>query len=378
MKIGIEGQRLFREKKHGMDMVALEIIRNLQNIDTQNEYVIFVKPDMDNACIQETLNFKVVELNGGPYPTWEQIALPRAAKAEGCDVLHCTSNTAPVKTSIPLVITLHDIIYLEGLKLSREGGTLYQRMGNIYRKWNVPKVVKKADKIVTVSHFEKKRIDKHFNFENNEVEVVYNGVGEHFTKITNKKDLESIRNKYKLPEKFLFFLGNTDPKKNTKNVLQAYSIYRKKTKEPLPLVMLDFGEENLMNILESINAKDLRKHIQLTGYIINTDLPAIYNLCEVFLYPSKRESFGIPILEAMASGAPVITSNTSSMPEVAADAAYIVDPENPDSISLGIHRMITNQSLRDKNIEKGFKRASEFSWLNSARQMLKVYESIAK
>jgi glycosyltransferase involved in cell wall biosynthesis len=333
---------------------------------------------MDNACIQETLNFKIVELKGGPYPIWEQYALPKAAKAEGCDVLHCTSNTAPVKTDIPLIITLHDIIYLEGLKLSREGGTLYQRMGNIYRKWNVPKVVEKAQKIVTVSHFEKKRIDKHFNFKGNEVEVVYNGVGDHFTKISDKKELENIREKYSLPKKFLFFLGNTDPKKNTKNVLKAYSIYREKTKNPLPLVMLDFGEDKLMKILESINEKGLREHIQLTGYIINSDLPAIYNLCEAFLYPSKRESFGIPILEAMACGAPVITSNTSSMPEVAGDAAYIVDPENPESISLGIHRMLTNHSLKNKNIEKGYQRAKDFSWLNSARQMLKVYQSLTR
>lgn len=378
MKIGIEGQRLFREKKHGMDMVALEIISNLQSLDAHNEYVIFVKPDMDNACIQETLNFKIVEVKAGPYPVWEQYALPRAAKAEGCDVLHCTSNTGPVNTDIPLIITLHDIIYLEGLNLSREGGTLYQRLGNIYRKWNVPKVVKKARKIVTVSNFEKKKIDKHFNFKGNEAEVVYNGVGDHFTKISDKKELENIREKYNLPKKFLFFLGNTDPKKNTKNVLKAYSIYREKTKNPFPLVMLDFGEDKLMSILGSINAKELREHIQLTGYIINSDLPAIYNLCEAFLYPSKRESFGIPILEAMACGAPVITSNTSSMPEVAGDAAYIVDPENPESISLGIYRMTTNQGLRNKNIEKGFKRAKEFSWLNSARQMLEVYQSIGQ
>lgn len=377
MKIGIEGQRLFREKKHGMDMVALEVIRNLQKIDTKNEYVIFLKPDLDNACLQESTNLKIVELKGGPYPSWEQFALPRAAKAEGCDILHCTSNTAPVFTSIPTVITLHDIIYLEGIKMNKGGGTLYQRMGNIYRKWNVPKVIKKAHKIITVSYYEKKKIDKHFGFGDKKVDVVYNGVGEHFRKIKNKSELENIRQKYKLPERFLFFLGNTDPKKNTANVLKAYAHYLSKN-NPIPLVMLDFGEEKLKSILDSIGKPEIRKHIHLTGYIINSDLPAIYNLCDVFLYPSLRESFGIPILEAMASGAPVITSNTASMPEVAGDAAYIVDPKKPESISLGIYRLLTNQSLRDKNIEKGYKRAQEFSWNNTARQTLEIYNQLSK
>ena len=375
MKIGIEGQRLFREKKHGMDMVALELIRNLQKLDTENEYVIFIKPDMDNACLQESENFKIVELKGSPYPYWEQVVLPKAAKAEGCDILHCTSNTAPVNTKIPLVVTLHDIIYLENLKLGKAGGSLYQRLGNIYRKWNVPRVVKNAQKIITVSNFEKKRIDKHFGFKNNEVEVVYNGVSEHFKKVENKKELNEIREKYELPEKFLFFLGNTDPKKNTRNVLKAFDHYLSKNK-PIPLVMLDFGEQNLKDILNEIGKPQLRKHIHLTGYVINSDLPAIYSLCEVFLYPSLRESFGIPILEAMACGAPVITSNTSSMPEVANDAAYIVDPEKPESISLGIYRLISNNSLRNKNIQKGFKRAEEFSWRQTTEETLKIYKSL--
>ena len=134
MRIGIEGQRLFRLKKHGMDMVALELIRNLQNIDKKNEYIVFVKPDEDESCLIETPNFKIVKLEGGAYPYWEQISLPAAAKKYGCELLHCTSNTAPVHCSIPLVITLHDIIYLESWSLFRNGFTMYQRFGNLYRR----------------------------------------------------------------------------------------------------------------------------------------------------------------------------------------------------------------------------------------------------
>ena len=113
MKIGIEAQRIFRKKKHGMDMVALELIKNLQIIDHKNEYFIFVKPDEDSSVLKETPNFRIIELSGGSYPTWEQIALPKAVKKYGCDVLHCTSNTGPFFTNIPLITILHDIIYME-------------------------------------------------------------------------------------------------------------------------------------------------------------------------------------------------------------------------------------------------------------------------
>ena len=155
MRIGIEAQRLFRPHKHGMDRVALELIKNLQVIDKTNEYYIFVKPDEDHSALQETENFKIIELNGGPYPTWEQIALPKAAKKYGCQVLHCTSNTAPLFTSVPLITILHDIIYMESsyLKILSSSASTYQKFGNVYRKLVVPRVLKTSKKVITVSHF---------------------------------------------------------------------------------------------------------------------------------------------------------------------------------------------------------------------------------
>ncbi len=378
MKIAIEGQRLFRKKKHGMDMVALELINELQKIDTKNEYVVFVKPDEDKETLKETANFKVIELGGGPYPTWEQIALPKAAKEHGCDILHCTSNTAPVKPGMPLVTTLHDIIYMESISIFKKGGTWYQKLGNMYRRWNVPKVVKISDKIITVSNFERRRIGDFFNIpeDNNRLVAIYNGVSEHFVKINDKKELDRVKKLYNLPDKFLFFLGNTDPKKNTPGTLKAFSDYLKKTHDDMYLVMLDYEESALDKILSDIGDKKLKDRIHLTGYVINTDLPAIYNLCKVFLYPSLRESFGIPMLEAMRCGSPVITSNTSSMPEVSGSAAYIVDPYKPEEITQGIIDLLSDEKLREENINKGFEQAKKFSWKNMALDVLKLYEEV--
>lgn len=379
MKIGIEGQRLFRKKKHGMDMVALELIRNLQNIDHENEYFIFVKPDEDRSALKETSNFKIIEINGGPYPSWEQIALPQAALKYGCDVLHCTSNTAPFFTSIPLITILHDIIYMESsyFKILSSSASTYQKMGNIYRKLVVPRVVKKSKKVITVSHFEKNRIGEFFGIKGNpQLDAIYNGVSDHFKPITNSAERKRIKEKYNLPDHYFFFLGNTDPKKNTKGTLKAFSDFLKQTKSNHKLVMLDYDKTELNKLVLEIDDPSLINSIVLTGYVNNTDLPAIYSQCDVFLYPSLRESFGIPMLEAMSCNVPVITSNTSSMPEIAADAAHIINPSNPQEITSGLIEILNNDTYRKSLCEKGLTRSQQFSWKNMAKDYLKLYELI--
>ena len=379
MKIGIEGQRLFRKKKHGMDMVALELIRNLQLIDTENVYVLFIKPDTDHSAIQETANFKIVEIGTSFYPLWEQLALPVAAKKAGCQLLHCTSNTAPVFTSIPLVVTLHDIIYMESsyLKILKGSGTNYQKFGNAYRRLVVPWIIKKSRKIITVSHFEKNRIGQFFGINADQrLEAVYNGVSGHFKPVTDPFELQRVKTKYNLPNRFFFFLGNTDPKKNTKGTLKAFSDYLKQTGSDMQLVMLDYDRYELEQLLEEIGDTELIHRIILTGYVVNTDLPSIYCQSEVFLYPSLRESFGIPMLEAMACGVPVITSNTSSMPEVAGDAALLTDPYQPAGITAAMIRLTTDEKLRADLIQKGFEQAAKFSWKAMAEHVQHIYSEL--
>ncbi|MCE1202083.1 MAG: glycosyltransferase family 4 protein [Bacteroidia bacterium] len=380
MRIGIEGQRIFRLKKHGMDMVALELIRNLQKIDTENEYFIFVKPDEDPHCLQPTKNFHIVELEGGSYPLWEQRALPAAARKAGCQLLHCTSNTAPLNPGMPLVITLHDIIYLESISLFKKGGTWYQKVGNMYRRFVVPRVVRKSERIITVSHFEKRRIGEFFGFAADDPHLVaiYNGVGEHFKPIKDTGELQRVKEKYRLPDHYVFFLGNTDPKKNTIGVLRAFSNYLKAGNPPLKLVMLDFEHNALEALLNEIGDPGLRSQIHLTGYVVNTDLPAIYAQSEVFLYPSLRESFGIPMLEAMRCGTPVITSNTSSMPEVSGGAALLVDPFKPEEITEAMVKLMADHKLRQELIEKGYVQSAAFSWYHMAEEVHKLYLEVLK
>lgn len=373
MRIGIEAQRLFRHKKHGMDIVALELIRALQKLDTENQYFIFVKEDEDDLCVHETPNFKIITTGKSLYPWWEQIQLPRLAKKYKLDLLHCTSNTAPIQNSTPLILTVHDIIYLEQLQLLK--GSAYQIFGNLYRRWNVPRVINRAKAVITVSNFEKENIKNKFS-RLPALTTIYNGISDTFKHITDTQFLSTIKNRHQLPDDFIFFLGNTDPKKNLIGVLKAFSILLTRPQVPIPkLVMPDINRSFLNREINKINPA-LQDHIITAGYIPNHDLPAIYTLAKVFLYPSLRESFGIPLLEAMACGVPVVTSNTSSMPEIAKNAALFVDPTKPEDIANAIDNLLNDQVLRATLTFNGFKRTNQFSWTKNATQTLDVYKDV--
>ena len=378
MRIGIEAQRLFRPHKHGMDRVALELIRSLQKIDKENEYFIFVKPDVDNKVISSTHNFHIVEVEGGAYPIWEQFKLPKLAKAHNCDILHCTSNTAPLALQMPLVTTLHDVIFKEGSVLEQltSSASWYQKIGNLYRRLIVNSIVKKSQRLITVSNFERQNISKIYKLDSSKIQTVHNGVNESFKAVVDNKARAKVKQKYNLPEHFLLHLGNTDPRKNTARVLKAFYMYIYVYTEDLKLVLVGLNESKLSTILKSIDLEEeLSDKIILTGYVVDTDLPILFSLSELFLFPSLREGFGIPIIEAMACGTPVITSNTSSMPEVAGDAACLVNPNSTENIYEAISKVRSDKNYKNQLTEKGLARYTKFTWENAARQVLGIYQT---
>ena len=370
MKIGIEAQRIFRANKHGMDYVVLQEILELQKIDAENEYYIFVKPGPDR-CVAETPNFHVVELTTPSYPLWEQWALPRAAKRAGIELLHCTSNTAPICCDIPLVLTLHDIIFLE----PRDKGnkSLYQNMGWLYRRLVVPRILSKCRKIITVSNFELQNIVTKLQIPASRMAMIYNGYNDWFTEV---EDVDQVYKKYIDESGYLFFLGNTDPKKNTERTLVAYARYLERSAVKRPLLMADLDRQYLNDIVSRNHIEHILDHLRLPGYIKNSDLVYVYNNAFAFLYTSLRESFGIPLLEAMACGTPVVTSNTSSMPEIGGPDAILVNPERSEEITDMLLRLETDAAFRARQREVGLQRAQLFSWHRTATQLLDLYHEV--
>lgn len=372
MRIGIEAQRIFRKNKHGMDFVVLQEIKELQKMDTPHEYFVFVKPGVDR-CIESSEHVHIIEVNCPSYPLWEQWALPRAARKAGVDILHCTSNTAPIWCDIPLVLTLHDIIFLE--PRDKKNKSLYQNLGYFYRRWNVPRILKKCRRIITVSDFELGNIKQKLQLPDSQLKMIYNGYNEWFRPI--ESDKQQYR-KYIADTGYFFFLGNTDPKKNTERTLVAYAKYLELSEVKRPLLMADLDQEYLNGIIERNGIEAIRDHIVIPGYIINSDLPYIYNNAFAFLYTSLRESFGIPLLEAMACGTPVITSNKSSMPEIAGHDAILINPESSDEIALKMLQLERDTDFYQRQKAVGLERAKLFSWRKTTENLLRLYEEVYK
>ena len=372
MRIGIEAQRIFRKNKHGMDYVVLQEIKELQQFDTHNEYFVFVAPGEDR-CLEDSKNVHIIEIGGNIYPIWEQITLPKAVSELKLDLLHCTSNTAPIRCSVPLVLTLHDIIFMEPRDKSNK--SLYQNMGWLYRRLVVPRILKKCKYIITVSDFERNNIIKKLGIPSERMVMIYNGYNEWFKPL---KDLDMKYRKYIKEPGYFFFLGNTDPKKNTERTLIAYSKYLELSKVKRKLLMADLDKSYLDDIIVKNHIENIYPNIQMPGYIVNSDLPYIYNNAFAFLYTSLRESFGIPLLEAMACGTPVITSNTSSMPEIGGRNAILINPESPGEIAQMMIKLEKDRDFYDQQKELGIKRAKLFSWRQTAEQLLEVYERVYK
>ena len=370
MRIGIEAQRIFRKNKHGMDYVVLEEIKELQKSDSRNEYFVFVAPGEDR-CLYDSKNVHIIEIGGSFYPLWEQFSLPRAVEQLNLDMLHCTSNTAPIHCKVPLILTLHDIIFLEPRDKSNK--SFYQNMGWRYRRFVVPKILKKCKRIITVSEFEYNNIITKLNIPEEKMVMIYNGYNEWFRPV---EDTELVYQQYIEEPGYFFFLGNTDPKKNTERTLIAYSKYLEKSDIKRKLLMADLDSSFLEDIVERNHIENIKDQIVIPGYINNADLPFIYNKAFAFLYTSLRESFGIPLLEAMACGTPVITSNTSSMPEIGGSEVLMVNPQNANEITEKMLLLEKDEALYQKQKEIGIRRAQQFSWKYTAEQLLMVYEEV--
>ena len=248
-------------------------------------------------------------------------------------------------------------------------------MGWYYRRLIVPRILSKCRKIITVSHFECNRIRETLHLPEDKIMPVYNGFSNHFHPLDNPK---AVTQKYISTTGYLFFLGNTDPKKNTPRTLKAYHLYLQRSKEKRPLLIADLKPEYIDEILKETGLEKIRPYLYLPGYIPNTDLPFIYNGAFAFLYTSLRESFGIPLLEAMACGIPVITSNTSSMPEVGGDGAILTDPTDEQSIANQLLLLEQDQDFYRKKSVYGLERAKYFSWKQTACELLELYQSIIK
>jgi glycosyltransferase involved in cell wall biosynthesis len=248
-------------------------------------------------------------------------------------------------------------------------------LGNLYRKIIFPKLAS-FDHLITVSETEKNNIVSRLSIPPAKIDVIYNGVSPKFRPLNEPELLHSISKKYGLPSKFIFYFSNTAPKKNTIRVLQAFSELAREIPD-VKLVITDSSGYYVKQCLEEINQHSLSDRIHILDFVVNDDLPAIYNLATIYLFPSLEESFGLPLIEAQASGTPVITSNLSAMPEIAGSSAELVDPYDVSAIRNALKKLWFDETLRNELRTKGLTNAQRFSWRRTAEELLAQYKKMA-
>lgn len=241
-------------------------------------------------------------------------------------------------------------------------------------KFLFPRTLKTADRIIAVSNSTKRDLINYFNIPEEKIKVILEAADEKF-KLLNKEEINEVKQKYNLNFPFILYVGTLEARKNIPTLIKAFYKIKKKNIEH-KLVIAGKKGWKYKEIFETIDKLDLQNDVVFTGYVSDEDLPALYNAADLFVYPSIYEGFGLPPLEAMACGTPVITSNTSSLPEVVGDAGIMVDPCDVDGLTQTMCDVLTNDGLREDMIKKGLERAKMFTWEKCARETLKVYEEV--
>jgi len=372
MDIGIISDSI-DEYSGGIGVYTYQILKNFYQMDIENRYhlIHYSKSDIElYNKNNEILIPKNRFMQGrGSYLFWRYITLPQKLKKHPLDVVHDTYELGPFIFSQPFrkVITIHDLTPLLFPNIFKWGDVkLHQLL--------LKRTINQADKIITVSYNTQKDLMEYLDVPKGKIKVIYNGIDESFKTLTSE-EIMGVKERYGLPKQFILSVGGLHPIKNIPRLLKAFYLARKDgLKHKLVIVggIIDKTDDIFLTI------KDLRlqDNIIFTGIIPHADLVAIYNAAELFIYPALYAGFGFPPLEAMSCGTPVITSSTSSLPEITGDAAILINPYNTNEIAKTIMGLLSNKEMMEILIEKGLKRIKMFNWEKTTHETIKVYNEV--
>jgi len=369
VRIGIDIRSLIFTRA-GISRYTGDIIKSLAGVDRDNEYSLFCNAKSryswskyDNVK-EEVIRFP--HLGTFTEKLWEEILLPKALISKKIDLFHSTRFVLPKKKPCKFIVTIYDLAF-------KKFPSLIAKKAFKYFDREIKSAVNLADKIIVVSENTRKDLIDLFGAREDKIEVIYGGINENFRPIRREESLKKIRKKHRLPEKIILFVGSIGPRKNLKRLITAFYELKKNGSVRHKLVLV--GEKgSLYEDISGMSKKlGLGHDVIFTGYIPESELPIIYNIADLLVYPSLYEGFGFPPLEAMACGIPIVASNVSSLPEVVGEAALLVDPFNVEAISGAMVRVLEDNDLRAKMIEKGFERLKKFSWEKTARKTLNLY-----
>jgi glycosyltransferase involved in cell wall biosynthesis len=366
MNIGIM-LRHIESQRGGIGTYTVNLLRNLFPSDRENRYFLFYRNSAAIGRYDGHPNVREIVVNSRTNLTWDQIAVPRAAKEHKIDLIFNPKLSVPIFASCKVVFVMHGgdwFVFPEN----------YRFWDRAYHKLSTPAYFRRADSIISVSNSASADIVRHTGVDPRKLVTIYHGVGEHFSPIEDDRRRGTLRQKYNLPEKYLLYVGQIYPMKNFSGILKAFSALRKTV--PYKLVVVGKPALKFEKELKLIDTLGLQEDVIRIGWVADEDLPAIYGMATALVFPSLYEGFGIPIIEAMACGCPVLTSNRGATAEVAGDAALLVEPTEVASISEGMHRLIEDADLRERLIAKGLRRCRDFTWENCAKRTIALFRKI--
>jgi alpha-1,3-rhamnosyl/mannosyltransferase len=351
---------------HGIARYGWNLLRIYAVLRPQHDFHVILRPGGLPEAWEAPPNFRVEQVDIAPYGVAEQFRMPGFLARAGCDLLHTLTYTAPLRAPHPLILSLFDLIHL---RYPRE----YTLLHPLYYRAVVRPLVRRARAVVTLSEASRRDIIERLGAEPGKVRVIPLAADPRF-RPSPPAAISHLETAYDLEPGYLLHLSNYRSHKNAEGVVRAYAHLRTRAGVNVPLVLAGRPPPRFRRWLAG---KGFGAGIRILGDFPEQDLPALYGGASVFVFPSRCEGFGLPPLEAMACGTPVVVSDASSLPEVVGEAALRVDPEDAGDIAEAIGRLLSSRALRDEMAGRGLERAGLFSWERVAEETLALYESAA-
>ena len=357
MRIGIDARMI---EHSGIGTYIRNILLRLPEL-SDNEYVLFGDPNK-----LEKYNMPVIKSDFPIYSLAEQIFFPNVIKKAGLDLFHSMHYTMPVVYSGKIVVTIYDLIHLIFPEY------LPSKLGCLYAKFMINSACKKSKKIITISENTKDDVMKYFSIDSSKIRVIYLGVSEVFKPSEEKANI--MRKEY---GRYMLYVGLIKPHKNILRLIEVFRNLKRNKKVKHKLILIGKGKSPYINeVKEKILDYNMEKEILMFENIPIEKLVDFYCGSDLFVLPSLYEGFGLTLLEAMACGCPVVTSNTSSLPEVVGDAGLMFNPYDINSMEETIYNILNDKTLSQNLIKKGFEQINKFSWKETAKSLLRVYEEV--
>lgn len=360
MRIAIDARMIRQGSMHGIARYVYQLLQGLRVGASRHDFYVIINKGSPLEHMEWPSHLHLVNANSPWISVREQRELPQILKRLKVDLFHAPSFVGPVFVPCAMVMTIHDLNHM----VLPQFYTLFHQM---YYQIVVQRSIKRSKYILTVSKFSKKEIVRTLALDPDKIFVTYNGVSEDYKPVEDKFYLEYVRDIYGLPERFIFCVSNNKPHKNVHQLVRAYCY----SNVAIPLVLACPTDANLIRIAENYGKKHL---VYFSKFIEEQHLPAVYSLTDLFVYPSTYEGFGLPPLEALACGAPVVVARSSSLPEVVGDNAIFANPFDYKAIAAALESGVYDEVLREQLKKKGLGHAKSFSWDQMIEKTIQVYE----